>query len=110
VFGSGANHWTYQKHKRDWQERIRVALRQSTFRVCSHVLVEGQMCFPNRRVRDQGNYRYLIEKALGDVLKEAWLADDDWGSYEFGGLAYRYVKGESWTKLMLFATLEEAAA
>ena len=110
IFGSGANHWTYQKHKRDWQERIRVALRQSDLPVCEHVLVEGVMCFPDRRVRDQGNYRYLIEKALGDVLKEAWLPDDDWGSYEFGGLAYRYEKGQRWTRLLLFATVERSEA
>lgn len=110
TFGSGGNHWTYQKHKHDWQDRIRTALTPTDLPRCRHILVEGQMCFPDRRVRDQGNYRYLIEKALGDVLKEHWLDDDDWGSFEFGGLQYRYAKGESWTRLLLFATLAEARA
>jgi hypothetical protein len=53
-------------------------------------------------VADQGNFRYFIEKALGDALVAGgWLADDDWDHYEFGGLAKTYERGESWIKLMI---------
>jgi hypothetical protein len=42
----------------------------------------------HRRDRDQGNHRFILEKALGDALQTGgWLLDDDWDSYEFGGLA-----------------------
>jgi hypothetical protein len=52
----------------------------------------GLCCFPDRIRRDQGNFRYFIEKALGDALVAGgWLefgglADDDWDHYEFGGM------------------------
>lgn len=111
IFGSGGNHWAYQTHKRNWQERISDALKATDLPGCSHILVEGQMCFPDRRVRDQGNYRYLIEKALGDALvRGGWLADDSWSQYEFGGLGYRYEKGQRWTRLILFGTVARAEA
>jgi hypothetical protein len=61
------------------------------------------MCFPDRRRRDQGNHRFIVEKALGDALVAGgWLPDDTWEHYEFGGLAMRVERGESWTRLMLF--------
>ena len=61
------------------------------------------MTFPNRIKRDQGNFRWMIEKALGDTLVGGgWLPDDTWDRYEFGGLTYKYEKGVSATRLMLF--------
>jgi hypothetical protein len=44
----------------------------------------------------------LIEKALGDTLQDGWLEDDSWDFYEFGNLTYRYVRGVSALRLMLF--------
>jgi hypothetical protein len=72
---------------------------------CERVTVEGQCTFPDRRKRDQGNYRVLIEKALGDALQIGpWLADDSWDQYEFGGLQARYERGVRRLELTLFAT------
>jgi hypothetical protein len=45
----------------------------------------------------------MVEKAMGDALTTGgYLEDDDWSRYEFGGLAYRYEKGVSRTRLLVF--------
>lgn len=102
--GSGANHFAYQNAKKAWQEMLNDRLvTVGLARPLRSVLVEGLCCFPDRIRRDQGNFRYFIEKALGDALKEGgWIEDDDWDRYEFGGLAKVYEKGESWIRLRIF--------
>jgi hypothetical protein len=109
VLGSG-DPMAYQEAKRRWSAILHLLLEASGLpKGLEHVLVEGEATFPDRARRDQGNYRVLIEKALGDVLTAGgWLADDDWGSYEFGNLTYSYEKGVSATRLMLFPTLPTA--
>jgi hypothetical protein len=78
-------------------------LRAAGLRPCGRIVVEGEATFPDRGRRDQGNFRVLLEKALGDALTAGgWLEDDDWTRYEFGGLAYRYEPGVSRTRLILF--------
>jgi hypothetical protein len=65
--------------------------------------VEGEVTFPDTGRRDQGNYRVILEKALGDALVTGgWLRDDSWDHYEFGGLTMRVWPGESATRLMIF--------
>lgn len=110
ALGSG-NQFVYQNMKKGWQDALTLALEQSGLPLnLDRVLVEGVMCFPERRRRDQGNHRFIVEKALGDALHAGgWLADDDWSHYEFGGLAYRHAPGESWTRLMIFPQASELA-
>lgn len=113
-FGSGANRWLYQATKRAWEDQlIRLLSTTDLPRPCTHVFVEGIMCFPDRRKRDQGNMRFAVEKFLGDALQRGgWLLDDSWAEYSFGDLEYRYEKDRSWTRLVLFPTahaLEVAA-
>ena len=105
-FGSGANHFQYQEMKHRWQDRLTVLLQAAgvPYRL-DHVLAEGQVCFPDRKKRDQGNYRFILEKALGDALVlGGWLDNDDWDHYEFGRLRYAYDKGQAWTALTIHAT------
>jgi len=105
-FGSGANHFQYQTMKHKWQDRLTEMLFDAGVPTgLSHVLAEGQVCFPDRKKRDQGNYRFILEKALGDALVEGgWLPDDDWDHYEFGRLRYAYAKGDAWTALTIHAS------
>lgn len=104
AFGSGANRFAYQGTKKLWQERLTELLDEAGLpRGLGRVFVEGEMCFPTRQKRDQGNYRFILEKALGDALKEGgWLEDDHWACYEFGALRATYEKGEAWTRLTFF--------
>jgi len=104
AFGRSGDGFVYLNLKEQWGEALRVELERSKLpKGLAHVLVEGEVTFPDRQRRDQGNYRVLIEKALGDALTSGgWLPDDDWQHYEFGGLAYRYEPGVSRTRLLLF--------
>jgi hypothetical protein len=100
--GSG-NQFVYQAHKKAWGARLVELMENAGLpKPVGYVFAEGIACFPDRKARDQGNYRWMLEKALGDALQEGgWLADDDWSRFEFGNLRYHYAKGESWTLLRL---------
>lgn len=105
VLGSGSQ-WAYIAMKKAWEELLGSQLEMAGLpKGLSHVLVEGQCTFPDRHRRDQGNHRFMIEKALGDALVAGgWLIDDDWTRYEFGGLAAIYEKGVSRTRLVVFGS------
>jgi hypothetical protein len=112
----GANPHVYNDAKGKWQAMLAEALAaQDLPRGLGRVVAEGECCFPDRRRRDQGNYRYFIEKALGDALVHGgggipggWLEDDDWTRYEFGGLAYRHTPGECWVRVVVFPGAQPA--
>jgi hypothetical protein len=109
ALGSG-NRQAFQRTKSLWQTWLGDALAETGLEgPLGHVLAEGEVTFPDKRgKRDQGNHRFFIEKALGDALvKGGWLLDDDWDSYEFGGLSRRYEKGVSRLRLMVFPTPPE---
>ncbi len=61
------------------------------------------MSFGDNAERDQGNYRVIVEKALGDALvRHGYLSKDTWSRYEFGGLQAVHTPGRSWLRLMIF--------
>ena len=105
VLGSG-NVFAFQAIKKSLSEALREGLEQTDLpRPLGRVLVEGECTFPDRKKRDQGNHRALLEKALGDTLTEGgWLTDDDWSRYEFGNLGTTYEKGGSRLRLTVFPT------
>ena len=111
--GAGWNGFVYDGYKQAWQRSFHKLMTEAEMPMpLRRVAAEGQICFPDLKGRDQGNFKFLIEKALGDALQEGgWLADDEFypdPHYEFGGLVGTYIKGEAWTRIMLFATpLEE---
>lgn len=87
LFASGS--WeAYQTAKQRWHAVLRPKLRRTGLPLgLGRVLVEGECSFGDDRVRDQGNHRVVIEKAVGDVLVEdGYLPSDKWGVYEFGNL------------------------
>jgi hypothetical protein len=116
-------HYVYSAFKAAWQQLLAERIEASGLaRGLAHVLAEGECTFPDRHRRDQGNHRFMVEKALGDALVHGsppsvrerapaeavtggWLRDDSWDQYEFAGLAARYEKGVSRTRLLLFATV-----
>lgn len=108
VFGSGANKFSYMSAKKGWEEVLDEALRAAGLPFgLGHVFAEATMGFPTRQRRDQGNYRYILEKALGDTLTAGgWLEDDDWTRYEFGRIRAEYEKGEQWTRVTVYPAWE----
>ena len=90
TMGRGA-HWSkVRRHKLKWEEWLSYALLEQ--RVPKNVLrVEAAalLCFPTPQRRDEGNYRVLLEKALGDVLQQGgWLPDDTPDRYQFGSVQF----------------------
>jgi hypothetical protein len=107
IFLSSRSEHTYQTIKKAWQEMLTEKLEASCLpKGLARVMAEGEMCFGKLnagKAPDQGNHRFLLEKALGDALEEGgWLDDDDWPHYEFGNLGYRYEPGRWWTRVMIF--------
>lgn len=113
VLGSG-NQFLYQAIKKTWQPLLCSLFEQADLpRPLARVLVEGEVTFPDRIKRDQGNFRGPLEKVVGDALKEGgWLPDDKWfpvAVYEFGNLTAVHEPGISRLRLVLFPTLTEEA-
>lgn len=101
ISGRG-DHWRYTKARQLWYRVLIPALRDAGMVRCAQVYVEGLVTFPDRRKRDQGNYRSSLEKFLGDALQEGgWLEDDDWSRFRFGDLQARHEKGVRRTELLI---------
>lgn len=112
ALGDG-NRFAYRAMKTAWEARLIELIDGADLpRPLARVTVEGLLIVPDRKRRDQGNFRVILEKALGDALVEGgWLEDDDWPRYSFGGLEARYVQGEAGLRLILFPTpVEEVRA
>jgi len=81
------SHWAVgRRHKLQWQEWLSIALmEQAVPRGLERVAATATIRFKQRRRRDEGNFRVILEKALGDVLQAGgWLADDTPEQYRFG--------------------------
>lgn len=107
VLGSG-NQFAHQAMKQAWQARWCELLEQADLpRPLGRVLVEAEITFPDRKGRDQDNYRNMLAKSLGDALVEGgWLAKDEFYPvtfFEFGNLTAVYEKGVARTRLVVFA-------
>jgi hypothetical protein len=102
ALGSGNRH-VYQREKQKWEGIFQVyLLKERVPRRLKWVDAKGVLTVPDRRRRDSGNFRFFIEKALGDTLvKGGWLEDDDHTRYRFGDVTIQYEKGVSATAVAL---------
>jgi hypothetical protein len=110
--GTGAAAMVGAGLKQSWERIFVDLLAESGLpKGLERVYVEGEVTFPDRREdRDQGNFRVVLEKALGDALDHGgWLARDTWDRYQFGQLSMRVVPGESATRLVVFPYFPERA-
>lgn len=82
------SHWSVgRKAKQDWEQMLSIALmEQAVPRGLTSVKATATIRFKQRRRRDEGNFRALLEKALGDVLQNGWLPDDTPEHYRFGAV------------------------
>jgi len=64
------------------------------------VVVTATLLVPDRRRRDEGNFRTPLEKALGDALVNGgWIVDDTPAHYRFGEAVFEVVSGVRATRL-----------
>lgn len=82
--------WQWTKAKRRWQTDLGVLLMAEQLpRGLHRVEASAVLTFPTRRRRDEGNFRALLEKALGDALVEGgWLDDDTPDHFSFGAVTF----------------------
>lgn len=105
-------HWRkFHSIKKTWQaifaEELMV-LRREIGRAGS-VHATASLRFPQRRRRDEGNYRAALEKALGDALVQGgFLVDDTPEYFTFGAVTFEEEKGANQTTVILRCTKGEA--
>lgn len=90
--GARGNPRQFHRRKKGWQQLLEGELMLGSSsdvlpRRVDRVTVTGRIEFMVNRRRDEGNYRALIEKALGDALVNGgWLSDDTGEHFRFGEL------------------------
>lgn len=89
IAGRGAR-FAFTRAKRRWQADLATLLMlRGVPRRLDRVEATATMTFSTRRRRDEGNFRVLLEKALGDALVEGgWLDDDTPDRYSFGAVTF----------------------
>lgn len=93
-----------RKHKLQWQEWLTAALLvEKVPKGLGSVRVQGELRFKQRRRRDEGNFRVILEKALGDALVSGgWLGDDTSDLYRFDRLELSCPWPTAETEIKLF--------
>lgn len=96
---------SFAKAKKDWQRELEqelMAAGANLPRGCAMVEVTAALRFGTKRPRDEGNFRALLEKALGDALVNGrWLIDDTADRFRFPRLEIEEEKGKARTTLEL---------
>jgi len=88
--GTRGSRWTVTRQKTRWQDIFEQLLMASgLLRDQEQIRATAQIRLPVRRRRDEGNYRWLLEKALGDALVNGrWLPDDTPEYFTFGEVTF----------------------
>lgn len=97
----------YRYVKKIWGELFLELVTNSGLGPSKLIQAEGRIITPDHIARDQGNFRFFIEKCLGDALEKAGvLANDSWDFYTFGNLDYVYRKDVRGLELMLMPLVD----
>jgi hypothetical protein len=100
---TGGSKGPYHRAKASWQKQLGTSLMVAGVpRGLKKVEASALLTFPVKRKRDEGNMRFLLEKALGDILVEGgWLPDDQAGAFTFSKLSIDPEKGGPLTVVTL---------
>lgn len=108
------SHWRgFHELKKEWQSEIETLLMVTALRreCYQRAMAGAYMRFPRRKhsqVKDTGNYTSLVDKALGDALKNyRAIPDDDEPHYFFGGVEFETEPGPERTRLIVFLQPQE---
>lgn len=97
-------HWhRYAREKAAWEGNCMIALLVAKVpKKLARVHATAELRFPTRRRRDEGNFRGMLEKALGDALQGGgWLEDDTPEFFTFGELVFSAERGDALTVMRL---------
>jgi hypothetical protein len=95
-------HWSRMRRvKHAWVNDIAALLWAAKLpKPLAFARATAELRFPQRRRRDEGNFRVLLEKATGDALQlGGWLPDDDAAHYSFGRVTFDAERGRARTLL-----------
>lgn len=103
--GSRGGPMAFHRVKKQWQEYFELLLMQTGFpRDWLEMKATARLRFPTKHRRDEGNYRTLIEKALGDALVNGgWLPDDTPDHFLFDRVHFEQQTGKPQTTIELDA-------
>ena len=98
-----AKWYVARRHNEDLKQAIGVALMVARVtKGWASVEASAVLTFATNRLRDEGNFRTPLEKALGDVLTSGgWLDDDTPDQYRFTTLDFSADTGKQKTVLKL---------
>lgn len=100
ALGARGSNQAFHREKGAWEQEIAMAIMAEGFPQrpqLSHARASAVLRFPVARTRDEGNFRVLLEKALGDALRGhppkawpdgRWLPDDSPDHYSFTNVAF----------------------
>jgi hypothetical protein len=98
-------HWTrVRAGKRQLQGDLEIVLMAARLPrpLPGQVQASAVLLVPDRRRRDEGNFRTPLEKALGDALVNGgWLSDDTPEHFHFDTLVFKHEPGVRATRLLL---------
>ena len=100
-------HWrTVHGKKKAWQNDLGMLLLAAGLpKGLRRVEASAILRFRQQRRRDEGNFRAILEKALGDALVSGgWLTDDTPEHYSFGGLEFDQQRGPARTLVTIHYT------
>ena len=102
-FGGRASHMKLHRLKKEWEGLMLITLLEMRVpKKLTKVIATARLRFTVKRKRDEGNFRWLLEKALGDVLQtNGNLADDTPEQFTFTGLDFDPIKGSPRTTITL---------
>lgn len=106
AIGSRGSRWAYINTKKDWQGRFEKVLMGSGMRRdATKAEANIVLRFPERRRRDSGNYKWILEKVLGDALVSGgWLPDDTADQFQVLRVTFDPDRGDKRTTVMLEVT------
>lgn len=103
--GSRGGQMAFHRKKKEWQAIFETLLMQTGFpRDWNEMTATARLTFPTKHRRDEGNYRTLLEKALGDALVNGgWLPDDTPEHFLFERVHFEQKTGKPKTTIELTA-------
>lgn len=110
-YSTGAAASAHQRRTKGVWEGILMAilLKGRVPKDLAWVRVDMELRFPKKRGRDEGNYRMVVEKALGDVMqKMGYISNDTPDIYRFGAVTFDPESGPK--RMVLTLTYELAGA